>query len=415
MAITTNQQPSTYTPAYNGQWFESTSSNSGQPNFVYTVKCTDLITSETATYQIKKGLSSEMVFDAANFSKKYIEHYIPNNVYGWQVCTDAVRSIRVNIGETFGTTPAYASGANIDYFVWNGVLKFLDWPSYNQADYVYTNAVPFKYLFSGDAETGYKMPRGTTYDDKSLYLYFLSDVSNTLETLRIRSYDSAGNLLGTSNIANPYYNDATYTNKYECIDVGKKGLDNIASGLVTGTYPILPVNCDYYIIYDVNSSVGTPPAGTVEPIRRIDILDECRYEVYTLQYVDKDGNVETLHCSKVSEITVQADKTYYKQTPYRLVSNNWEYNTFTSNEFTLNSNTTTRLKLNTDWMSEEDADRYRYLISSPRVYLDMGRTIGLVPVRVNTNNWVVNKKWNKRLYNVTLDIEYTHVDTYQNG
>jgi hypothetical protein len=134
-----------------------------------------------------------------------------------------------------------------------------------------------------------------------------------------------------------------------------------------------------------------------------------------LQYVDKDGNVETLHCSKVSEITVQADKTYYKQTPYRLASNTWEYDTFTSNEFTLNSNTTTRLKLNTDWMSEEDADRYRYIISSPRVYLDMGSTIGLVPVRVNTNNWVVNKKWNKRLYNVTLDIEYTHVDTYQNG
>ena len=66
-------------------------------------------------------------------------------------------------------------------------------------------------------------------------------------------------------------------------------------------------------------------------------------------------------------------------------------------------------------MTEDEASKYRYLISSPKVYLDMGSTIGLIPVRVNTKQWVVNKKWNKRLYNVTIDIEYTHIDNYQNG
>lgn len=413
--ITTNQQPSTYTPAYNGQWFESTSSNNNQPNFTYTVKCTDVITSEFVIYNQKKGLSNELVFDASNFSKNYIKHFVPNNQYGWQVCTDGVRQITVNIGETFGSNPVYASGADINFFVWNGVLKFLDFPTYNQADYVYTNPAPFKYLFNGTPETGYKMPRGTTYAGKSLYLYFLANVTNTFETLRVKSYDASGNLLGTSNINNTYFNDASYRNKYLSIDVGRKGFDNIASGAVTGTFPIIPVNCDYYILFDVNSSAGTPPAGTEEAIRRIDILTECRYTVYTLQYLDTDGNFETLHCSKVSEVSVQSDKTAYKQTPYRLTGNTWAYDTFTSNEYTLNSTTTTRLKLNTDWMSEDEADKYRYLISSPKVYLDMGSTIGLIPVRVNTNQWIVNKKWNKRLYNVTIDIEYTHIDTFQNG
>jgi len=71
--------------------------------------------------------------------------------------------------------------------------------------------------------------------------------------------------------------------------------------------------------------------------------------------------------------------------------------------------------LNSDWFSEEQIDAYRYLVSSPVVYMDMGSTIGLIPVKVNTNNYLVNKKFNNKLYNLTIDIEYTHKDIYQNG
>lgn len=415
MSVTVHSTPATYTPCYNPQWFVASSTQVAQPNFTYTVVCTDLITSATATYQIEQRPDTKLVFNASNFSKNYVEHYIPNNVYGWQKCTDAIRKIRVNIGETYGTSPAYASGANNDYIVWNGVVKWLTFPDYDQTDFVYKNSTAnYKYLTSlrNDSASTFYKPDGITYDDRSHFLYALTSESNDLEFIRINAYDINGNLLQYSDIANPYEASTTYTDKYLCIDVGKKGLDNIASGSVTGSYPVLPANCAYY---DVIDAYTQPPATARKNIQRIYIGEECRYDVYTLHFLDKDGNFEPIHFSKVSEITVQADKTYFRQNPYELNSNVWEYSTHTKNERVLNSTTTTRLRLNSDWFSEEYVDAYRYLISSPVVYLDLGSTIGLIPVKVITNNYPVNKKFNKKLYNITLDIEYTHKDVYQNG
>lgn len=415
MAVTVHSTPATYTPCYNPQWFVASSTQVAQPNFTYTVVCTDLITSATATYQIEQRPDTKLVFDASNFSKNYVEHYIPNNVYGWQKCTDAIRKIRVNIGETYGTSPAYASGANNDFIVWNGVVKWLTFPDYDQTDFVYKNSTNnYKYLTSLRNPVGstFYKPNGITYDDRSEFMYCLSSENNDLEFIRINAYDVNGNLIQYSDIANSYSVGSTYTDKLVCIDIGKKGLDNIASGSVTGSYPILPANCAYYDVIDAYTNI-VPTAR--QNYQRIYIGDECRYDVYTLHFLDKDGNFETIHFSKVSEITVQADKTYFRQNPYELTSNVWSYSTNTKNERVLNSTTTTRLKLNSDWFDETYVDAYRYLISAPVVYLDMGSTIGLIPVKVITGNYPVNKKFNKKLYNITLDIEYTHKDVYQNG
>jgi len=415
MSVTVHTYPIGYVTGFNPQWFVATSTQVASANFTYTVKCTDVITSATATYEIEQRPDTKLAFDASNFAKNYIEHYIPNNEYGWKKCVDAIRKIRVNIGETYGTTPAYVSGSNIDYIVWNGVLKWLDYPGYDQDDFVYANSTSnYKYLTSlrnPSSSTFYK-PDAKTYSDKSYFLYALTSENNDLEFIRINAYDASGNLIRYSDIANPYEASTTYTDKMLCIDCGRKGLDNIASGLVTGSYPIIPANCAYY---DVIDAYTMPPATARKNIVRIYVESECKYDVYVLHFLDKDGNFETINFQKLSETTVQADKTYYRQNPYEMNSNVWAYTTFSKSERTLNSSTTTRIKLNSDWFSEEQIDAYRYLVSSPVVYMDMGSTIGLIPVKVNTNNYLVNKKFNNKLYNLTIDIEYTHKDIYQNG
>jgi hypothetical protein len=396
MAITTNQQPSTYTPAFNGQWFESTSTQIAAANFTYTVKCTDMITSGTNTYTIKKRLDNKMVFDASNFSKNYIKHYVPNNQYGFLKCTDAVRKIRVNVGETYGTIPAYASGANIDYYVWNGVQKWQDWPSYSSTPYLWDAT---NYYTLGDHQSI------TTYSDRSNFLYFLG-TSNSPASIYVDTYDASGTFIATSVIANNVA-VSDYTDRFVCIDIGHKGMSNVASGVVTGAYPIIT---NQVASYNVWSDVLHTALHRV-----VTIGCEAIYTPYVLHFLDRDGNFETLNCSKLSETTVQAEKTSYRKNPYTLTSNTYAYSNFTQQEVVMNSTTTTRMKLNTDFLTETQADLYRYIISSPRVYLDMGSSVGLVPVKVTTNNWVVNKKWNNKLFQVQLDIELTNIDTFQNG
>jgi hypothetical protein len=415
MSVTNYDEPQDYTPAFNKQIFTALSTQVATANFKYTVVCTDMLTSATATYQADEFPNDRLAFDSKEFVINYIKHYIPNNTYGWEVCTNALREYKVNIGETYGTTPAYASGTDVLFKAWNSGLPYIEFNGYNDANYIYDSSTSSpKYLSSRPSEGTFAIASGKTYSDRSLYLYFIANTSDSFASLTVKSYSEDGTLIGTSYIANPYYNSANYYEKYNVIGVGKKDLDNIASGDVTGTYPVLPANCAYYELYDV-TTMGSPPASVETPIRRIYIECEPRYIVYTLHYIDKGGNAETLNFAKVSEETVNAEKVYYRKNPYEWSGNSYIYSIANAQERVLSSSATTRIKLNSDWMSEEECESHKYLISSPLVMLDLGSSTSNVPVKVMTTSWRVNKKWNERLYNVTIDIEYTFKDVYQHG
>lgn len=425
MAITVHTVPASYTPCYNGQWFVASSSSTASANFTYTVVCTDVITSATNTQEIEQRPDGKLVFDGAPFAKNYIRNFVPNNTYGFQPCVDAIRKMRVRIGETYGTPPTLqVSGVNNDYYIWNGAVNYLDFASFDYNDYVYnaTNS-NVKYLTTLEDKD--------TYEDKSLFLYALTSAINDVILLKVNSYDAANTLLGTSYIVNPYATSVTYTEKYWVCGIGKKDLDNISSGVVVGTYPILGATCTYYTLEDISSTdpgttwatstigdinnILADPDTITNSLFTVTIQDECRYEPYIVHYLSKKGDYETINFTKVSETTVTADKTYFRKNPYELTANVWAYDTFTAQETVLNSSVTKRIRLNTDWLDETQAEYHQYLVSSPSVYIDFGSTIGLIPVKVTTNNWVINKKWNKRLYNVTIDVEYTFKETYQNG
>jgi hypothetical protein len=417
MTLTRNQYPVAYVPDSNDQTFEYTSSQIGNADFKYIVVVTDLLTSASLQFNIKQAPNTgELKWYANVFTNNYVKHYVPNNVYGFQVCTDAIRKIQVEVKEYYlGNTVAASPPSITQYIVWNGVLRALDWVDYDYTDFVYRNTDPFKYLFTGTPETGYRMPRGVTFSDKSLYLYTLADVTNTFETLRVKTYDVNGTLLGTSDITNPYYNDASYQNKYFCIDVGYKGLSQISSGLVTGTYPIITSSVSYYELFDVNSSVGSPPVGTEESIRRVDIGCEPSFTVYALQYVAKSGNVETLNCNKLSELRENITGSSYRINPNTLSANQWKYTKFSEWEKVIGKTGQENLILNTDWLTQNQMEIYREIFTSPKVWIDYGSTIGLVPCLVQNRTVFVEKDFNNKLKGYTIEVEPTVKNNYQHG
>ena len=140
MSVTVHTTPASYTPCYNGQWFVASSTNVASTNFTYTVVCTDVITNESNTQEIEQRPDTKLVFDGAPFAKNYIKNFVPNNQYGFQPCVDAIRKMRVRIGETYGTPPVLTvSGVDNDYLVWNCHVEYLDFSGYDQTDYVYNS------------------------------------------------------------------------------------------------------------------------------------------------------------------------------------------------------------------------------------------------------------------------------------
>jgi len=414
MAITINQFPSDYTPAFNPQWVEATSTQIASSGFMYRVVCTDLITNSSQTYNIlQRPTTGELVFPAHVFSENFINNYVPNNTYGHQLCTGSVRKIRINVGEYYGGV--YYPGTNRDYIIWNGVLRALDWTSYNSTDYIYNaDASNLKYFSSLAPAAGYYMPTRTTYPNTSLFIYNLCSGNTDYQALEIKTYDSGGTLLGTSEIANPYTGTYTYTNHYTAIDIGHKGLSQISSGLVTGTYPIITNSVAYYLITDV-TLIGSPATLPSMLIARVNVSCEPTFTVYTLHYLAKSGNFETLHFNKMSELKERAEKNTYRVNPNTLASNTYSYSKFSQWEKTISSTGTESLMLNTDWLTEAEVAGHREIITSPLVYIDYGSTIGLVPCKVLTSDILVNKNYNNKLFGMTLEVEPTYKNNYQRG
>lgn len=408
MALTVNQDPAQITPAFNPQIFEVTSTNVANSGFLCVVVAEDSLTSSSQTYKIKQAPSSpfELKWDGYNFSRKFVKHYIPSAA-GWQVCTDGFRKIEVEFKEYYGSTLYPMSPPEItNYYVWNGVERTLDWVDYDVNDYLYKDGL------SANHVTLNQFTRQKTYEDSSLFLYFLAtpDFANFsgINGIEIKTYDSNGTLLGTSTIANTYATSVNYYERYNCIDIGHKGLTNILAGDVVGTYPIITDQVAYYEIRD-NGGL------TADLYMTVDIECEPTFDVFTLHYVGKTGAFETIHMNKASEPLEIIEKTYYRQNPYTLSSNTWSYSKFSSHEKTSSSTGTEFYRLNSDWLTDEEVEVHRQLISSPLVYWDRGASIGLVPIKINTQSSAIVRPKNQKLYGITIEMELTVKNNYQHG
>lgn len=403
MAVTVAQSPSNYSPGYAPLMFRATSTQTGQPNFKYRIICTDLITSTSETYDIDPFPSTaDVKFDAQKFVYEFLKHYVPTNDYGWQKCTDAVRKIRVNIGEYYGTTPTYYAGSNTDFYVWNAGLTSLEYPSYSSTSYVYIDPTNMVALSDNSDEV--------TYSDRSSFLYFLAS-STPITGVKIKTYNSAGTLLGTSTIANPYAATTDYKEMYVCIDVGHKGLSQISSGLVTGTYPIMTSSVAYYDVIDTSTLFLS--GDYVH--KRFYVGCEARFEPYSLVYLNLAGDYRTLPMTKKSEVKIDNTKTTWKKNTWEQVGSNWTYKNENAKEKVLNSYAGKSYVLNSDWLTEDEIDMHSDIIHSGDVYLDMGSTIGLIPVIVDTNSLTLLRRWNSPLKSIQLNVRLTTKDIWQNG
>lgn len=395
--ITVSQQPQAYMPYKNGQIFTASSDQVAQPNFMYTVIITDLKSSTAKTYQIPQRPDTLLVFDAAPYVRSFFEdHYIPINLYGFQQ-SDSIRAIRVNIGETYGATPAYTAGSNINYIAWNSVVDWLDFPSYDYTDYVFDSAIPReRYLTS--------LLPDCTFEDRSQYLYALTSNSGDIPSITIEALDASGTFISFSYIANPYESGVVYDDKYLAIDLGHKGLTNISSGDVTGAYPILTDSVYSYKVY----------AGSTH-IKTYTICCEDEYPVYTIHYLNKAGAFETLHFNKRSDTELRKETTTYKKNPNVMSGGSYTYSRSAALERILTTKRTEKLTLNTDWLDEDHTDLHKEIIDSPVIYLDLGSDQDYVQLRLVTNTYKVNKMYNEPLFSLTMDFEYSHDNTRQDG
>lgn len=405
MAVTIYSSPQIPTPVYNEQFLDAVSTQYAQPNFTFTIIVTDVITSNVlAIDYVKADSTGNLHYNIGNYAENLMQNYFLVNLYGWEKCADAIRKIRFNVGETYGTTPTYYAGADTDYIVWNAGVDNVYFAPYSVNYYCYDSTIPnYVYLTSANGGTY------TTYKDRSHFLYALIQQGNTndIPYITVKTYNAADTLIAEYRIARPSYSTGTYTDNYQCIDIGYKGLLGIASGLVTvisGTYPIITSLVSRYTIED-------PTYGGI--IQNVTIGLNPKFEVYTLHYLNSKGGYDTLHCPLARTLSSTKTVSTFKKSMWSVVANVSTLDTSLSSEKVQGVTIQDNLQLTSDWLTDAEFITHKDLFTSTDVRLDLGNTSPYKGVKVTQTGYTT--KNNERLRNYIIELSYNHSNHRQRG
>lgn len=408
MAITIQSSPTSPTPAYNENWVVATSTQTAQPNFYYTIILTDVTGSYTFdTIPVKPNPANKLVMDLQAYVQLLMVNYIPVNLYGWQKCTDATRKFRFNIGETYDVVgvPTYFAGSNTDYITWNAGVDKQFMAPYSPNYYCYDSSIPNIAFIT-------TLPN-KTYVDRSQYLYVLCQQNaNELPAIEISTFDASGNTLGNYYIDRPDAGTGLYSDNYQAIDLGYKGLLGITAPFVTvnsGTYPIITPSVASYSIYD-------PAAFNplyFSTIQNITIECNPKYEVYTLHYLNSKGGYQTLHCNLAATLSSTKTTTSFKKSGWSLVANVMTLDPALNNEKIQSVTIQDKLQLNSDWLTDVEFALHRDLFTSTDIRLDIGSTTTYKGVKCTQTGYTT--KNTERLRNYQIDLDYTHQNYRQRG
>lgn len=94
------------------------------------------------------------------------------------------------------------------------------------------------------------------------------------------------------------------------------------------------------------------------------------------------------------------------------LSNKWQYKSTDRGRTSINTKVITQLELNSNWLSEEDANYLKELYSSPFVYIKENGQ--LWPAVVTSNSYLIQTKNNKKNIQIKITVEYANNDIINN-
>jgi hypothetical protein len=339
-------------------------------------------------------------------TKDFIKYFEPIYTGGWQRALGSLRPITVNVGETYGSTPTYYPGTTITYYVWSGGVDWMDFANngFVNTPYIYdfpTNKVFMAGVLDDLAFTG-----------KSNYVYILSNhlTGARPKQIRITTYNAAGGLVGTSYIANPHEAGGnTYDKNFVFIDVGDRGLNALTAPQVTGTFPVIGASVVRWDVHEDNL------LGAFTFIKSLKYGCENIYKPMVLHYLAKNGALQTatfnlMHDKRIKKqnLTYGKDTNFYTGVQYA-------YDISSRPMRQYGTTTQTSLILRTDWLSDDQVEKYEDLISSNVIFLDGDENYPnkLIAINCETQDYITIPKRKSKLFALEAEFTYAHQNIRQ--
>jgi hypothetical protein len=371
MAINIISNPNSVVSAFNQMAFNVSSTQAGQTNFNFLA---DVYVSgiNTAVSRIaipKQPSVNTCLIDASPILKNYVKNDF-FNVSGSNYCEPNINSrvkYYVQFGELYdvsGVPTIYdnlrrfpTSGSNTAV---NSIFGFEEyntnvWDGYEVSGFGFLTEIPERITIEKDQAL-----RLSFYDPNDLVKKILVNVSNTITLSK-----TSGEFLYNVNIKN-------CLDLFSLNDIGTKN-----------------------IILATNSSV-------IKTIF-IDIVEPCsKFDTIRLHWLNNLGGWDSYNFTKQSIKAMDIERKQFKKMQSINYSN--------SDRLKTNYNTTIidKLQINSDWISDEMADWFQGLLTSPIVYLERGYD-NFVSVNITNSEYLIQQYLNgRKIHNLQLDIEYSY-------
>lgn len=406
MSITIEQEPQAYSPAYNEKMYLVSSDNTGEDNFRFIF---DVYQSNGSTLIARVKLPARPsdgkgLFDAKRIIENYLSYNLPEagENAGFYQNPQSFYKYTVKVGEEYDElvdgvptlTPHPALQTISGKYVWNAALDWLEFASFQCEDFILSSG--------GDGQLLTNAPATRKIEtNQNAWIHMATATSGTLKKAEFKKYYANGSV-DTLPIAGTLYNLTTSeANRFLRLACGTANIEELSAGWIdTGVM--------YYTVQVLDSS-DEPVSSLV----RYDITENCRFETVRLHWLNKLGGFDSFNFSMKSRESLSVVRQQYRQR-YGNTSGAWGYNPFERGEVVFDMHAKQSFKISSDWISEAESAWLEELVTSPEVYVELDANT-LVAVVLKTTAYEKKKKQNDRLFNLSLEYEYSFEKIRQRG
>ena len=236
--------------------------------------------------------------------------------------------------------------STLDKYVFNGAISWIDMPFYEQDDYVLDNN---RALWLTDQPFTFSCTLG-----QDLWL----NLKDNGVQLNERVYF-------TNDDGDVFYKSISGADYIKGVAVGPNNYGSLT--LVSGTAPLVKQDTKWYTVTYYDGAI-TPTAKSAT--YRINIDTRTLISESHILFLDRMGSWSSFAFQlKSYEKGNIKRETYNKDVPGYVTSSQWKYNTWEQGQTNFNTQVTKTYDLNTNWMSEAEANYFQQLLTSPQTYV----------------------------------------------
>lgn len=278
----------------------------------------------------------------------------------------------------------YVFGVEYTKAVFNGALRWLDFPAYQLTD------------FTLDANT----KRWLTNQPNTFY-------STLGQDIYLNALNPTGNpdYVIFKNSNGEYYSKTiSGTDLINQIAVGPNNY-GILTPIGTATLPMIKTDTTYYEFYYYNPDLGQPYIRSLT--YRVNLDTRVQISEYHCLFLDRLGSFSSFAFQLKNYERGEVTRDEYNQDVTGFINTSatpdqWSYSTIENGFKSFNINVKKTIELNTNWMTESMNRYFEELITSPQVYLKLASY-------TNTENWLYPEDENGCPLRIPESTEYQPV------